>query len=160
MYKLNLYIIIPVLISVLSSECFAGNPLGNTPIADMFCRLSTKQTETCSSTLVLVNGELQIFGNRRFELLGHYNACFHIEDVTIKGTYQLLNLDDAWHLELLGEQLNDQRGKIKDFPRTIGRVDLNKSTLKGVFIDIWAVIRNQSTDQILPSSIELTCQLI
>ncbi len=157
MIKAIALVLILLLLIFISYEKYAVNPKEAISSSDMLCNLSSIKTNKCSGTLVLENGVLQIFSNSNFELSGHYNACFNIKDIIIKGKYQYFELDDSFQLELLGKQIQEDSGKIENFPKTIGLVKLNKRTLEGVFIDHWATIRAQNYSREKTPSLKLVC---
>lgn len=115
-------------------------------VADMVCQLSAKRTNDCSSTPVLQYGVLTTSSKGTFELKGHYDACFHVEDIIIKGKYKHFILNKALNLELLATYTDGSTEASQDFPRTIGFVKLNNDTLEGTFVDIWATIRAQEAN--------------
>lgn len=119
----------------------------NHPFGNLNCQLTTTGSKQCPDVPTLEKGKLTISAKGHFELNGRYDACFHIEDVSIKGRTKLYKLHNGYALELLGTQFQKTDGSRDDFPRTIGFVHLNEKSMTGRFIDLWAVIRGQGQNR-------------
>jgi len=114
----------------------------NYPFGNLHCQLATETPKECPGVPTLETGTLKISSNGKFELNGHYNACFHIEDVSISGKSRLYKLHNGYALELLGTRFEKTDGSLDKFPKTIGFINLNKDASQGRFVDLWAMIRS------------------
>ncbi len=125
----------------------------------MVCKVSQSTPEECTPHLVLEKGELTILENDHFELSGRYTACYHSEEVTIKGRLKRFSYHDGMDLELLATEIQSSPTIIQRFPRTIGTVTLKKVSLKGYFFDTWSTIRTRGIYQHDPFSRVIHCSL-
>ena len=145
--------VVIIAISIFLSGCSKTSSTGN-----LVCQLSAKEKQTCSSVLSLESGVLRFNEQEhRFVLEANYDACFQSETVKITGDYQQQPHESVFDMELLARHIESKNNTIERFSRTIGLVTLNNVSLKGRFIDIWAVIRThtQAVDN-LPN-IEVSC---
>ena len=145
--------VVIIAISIFLSGCSKASSTGN-----LVCQLSAKEKQTCSSVLSLESGVLRFNEQEhRFVLEANYDACFQSETVKITGDYQQQPHESVFDMELLARHIESKNNTIERFSRTIGLVTLNNVSLKGRFIDIWAVIRThtQAVDN-LPN-IEVSC---
>ena len=154
--KVNQHIFI--LVTLAFKGILVGCAQEKSSINGMVCTLSTQQTKDCSSTPVLQHGMLKTDSNGEFELKGHYDACFHVEDVIIKGKYTHLTTGKTLTLELLATNIKGSKDAPEDFPRTVGFMKLDNKTLNGTFDDIWATIRAQNTNSERKAPISLNCK--
>lgn len=128
------------------------------PFGNLHCQLATKTQKECPGVPTLETGTLEISSHGKFVLNGRYNACFHIEDISISGKSRLYKLHNGYALELLGTQFEKTDGSVDKFPKTIGFINLNKESMKGRFVDLWAIIRGHGKNR--PDSIytHLQCE--
>lgn len=117
------------------------------PFGNLNCQLETETPKICPDVPTLETGKLEVSSRGRFKLSGHYNACFHIEDVNISGKTKLHTLHNGYALELLGTQFEKTGGSLDKFPKTIGLINLNKENMKGRFVDFWAIIRGHGKNK-------------
>lgn len=69
-------------------------------------------------------------------------SCFQSSKVRILGQYQHTETPtQIIEMELSAEKIEQNEGKKIDFPRTIGVINLDRTSGKGNFIDIWSNIR-------------------
>lgn len=112
---------------------------------DLVCQLVANENKTCSAVLSLDSGEIRFNKeNHSFVLTAHYNACFQVDDVVVSGEYKIHAYASVFDLELLAKKTVAKNKATDNFSRTIGLVTLNKESLKGRFVDIWAVIRTHT----------------
>ena len=114
----------------------------NPGLANMNCTVSTTGKEECQSIPTLSSGTLKLKRNGSFELTGNYMSCFQSSKVRILGQYQHTETPtQIIEMELSAEKIEQNEGKKIDFPRTIGVINLDRTSGKGNFIDIWSNIR-------------------
>ena len=124
---------------------------------EMVCKVSQSTPEECTPYLVLEKGELTILEKDHFNLSGRYTACYHSEEVTIKGRVKRFSYHDGMDLELLATEIQLSPTIIQRFPRTIGTVTLKKVPLKGYFFDSWSTIRTRGIYRQDPFSRVIHC---
>ena len=125
---------------------------------DMVCKVSQPVPENCTPYLVLEYADLTISELDRFALQGRYAACYHSEDVAIKGRVKRYSYHDGMDLELLATEFQWSPTIIQRFPRTIGTITLKKAPLKGYFFDTWASIRTRGVYRQDPFSRVIRCK--
>ena len=130
------------------------------PFGSLHCQLTTKTPSECPGVPTLETGTLEISSHGKFELNGHYNACFHIEDVSINGKSRLYKLHNGYALELLGTQFEKTDGSLDKFPKTIGFINLSRDSLQGRFVDLWAMIRSHGQTRQEPLYTNLNCKQV
>ena len=112
---------------------------------DLLCQLTAQQKQTCTAVLSLESGVLRLKEAGRFELVAHYDACFQSGDITVSGEYyQQQPHESVLDIELLATSTQMKGQAVERFPRTIGLVTLNNTSLTGRFMDIWAMIRTHT----------------
>lgn len=124
---------------------------------EMICKVSQPTPEECTPYPVLEKGELTIIEESHFKLYGRYTACYHSEEVAIKGRVKRFSYHDGMDLELLATEIQLSPTIIQRFPRTIGTVTLEKGPLKGYFFDTWATIRTRGIFRHDPFSRVIHC---
>jgi len=154
--KYQFIVLIMLLAGLLSSACSETK-------TSLVCELSIKspkQKQACSSILSLTSGVLHIDEKRKlFDLVAHYTACYQTTEITAQGEFkQQQQHQSVIDLELLAKKIELNGKETQQFSRTIGLVTLNKHSLQGRFIDIWAIIRTHTqTVENLPT-IEVQCR--
>jgi hypothetical protein len=119
----------------------------------MACRVSRPVNEGCTPYLVLEYADITISTKDRFELQGRYDACYHNEEITIRGIVKRSSYHGSLGIELLATEIQ----VYGDFPRTIGTVTLKEKSLAGYFFDVWATIRSRGIFHPDPSSRVVRC---
>jgi hypothetical protein len=150
----NILLSIALLIAV---QMLTGCNKQSIPFEKLSCQLATTKKAKCSSGPTLERGALEIYRDR-FELKVRYDACFHIEDLRIRGRVDLYQHDHGYSIELLGTRFEKTDGSTNTFPRTVAFIHLDTDSLRGSFTDIWSVIRGQGRLSQIPTFIELSCQ--
>lgn len=149
------FAVIVTSIAILTGIAYAAYTLEPDHVKDMTCKITIKDTKSCTGTPTLQHGVLKISKDGSFEIRGRYDACFFFEDVTITGKSKVNVFHNGVSFELLAT--NTIRGDTASdhFPRTLGFVSFNKDTLEGHLIDISAVIRSRgrSTKDIVAAKI-------
>lgn len=122
------------------------------------CQISPPANEICSPNILLESGDLMIGSEGFFELTAKYTACYHVEEVTIKGQLQRRSFPGGHSLELLATEIfHKQYQRSEKFPRTIGLITLKEALLQGKFIDTWAPLRTSGILQQTPTPREISC---
>jgi hypothetical protein len=121
------------------------------------CQLAVTKKAKCSSGSTLDKGVLEISPDH-FELNVRYDACFHIEDLRIRGRVNLYQHDHEYLIELLGTHFEKVNGSANTFPRTVAFIHLDTDSLRGSFTDILSVIKDQGRLSQIPTFIELSCK--
>ena len=139
----NLALATIAVISILIFACDSSKKQNTS--RDLVCQLVAKENKTCSAVLSLDSGEIRFNQkNHSFVLTAHYNACFQVDDVVVSGEFISHSYASVFDLELLAKKTVAKNRATDNFPRTIGLVTLSKASLKGRFVDIWAVIRTHT----------------
>ncbi len=122
------------------------------------CQIKPPANEGCSPHVLLENGELTLDGEGSFVLAAQYTACYHLEEVSVKGKVQRRSYPGGYSLELLATEIIHKHSKITEkFPRTIGIITLQEALLQGRFIDTWAPLRTSGILQPNPTPREISC---
>ncbi len=146
-----------VVMMVVSAFLVACSETAST--GNLVCQLSAKEKQTCSSVLSLESGVLRLNENKhRFVLEANYDACFQSETVKMTGDYQQQPHQSVFDMELLARHIEFKNNTVERFSRTIGLVTLNNTSLKGRFVDIWAVIRTHTQVVENLPNIEVSCR--
>ena len=119
----------------------------------MTCRVSRPVNEGCTPYLVLEYADITISTKDRFELQGRYDACYHNEEITIRGIAKRSSYHGSLGVEFLATDIQ----VYGNFPRTIGTVTLNEKSLAGYFFDVWATIRSRGSFHPDPNSRVVRC---
>lgn len=142
-----------MLASVFLLSCSKTSSTGN-----LVCQLAAKEKQSCSSVLSLESGVLRFNEQEHhFVLEADYDACFQSETVKITGDYQQQPHKSVFDMELLARYIEFKNNTVERFPRTIGLVTLNNTSLKGRFVDIWAMIRTHTRVVENLPNIEVSC---
>lgn len=112
---------------------------------NLSCEVSIVGKQQCSEHLTLQYGQLKFREDGQFEFTGHYDACFDKRRIQAVGRYKIDSYPNGMKFELLANQFYGTESKMENFPRTIGSVDLELKTLKGVYTDLWAIMANRAT---------------
>ena len=145
--------VVMIAISIFLVGCSKTPSTGN-----LVCQLSAKEKQTCSSVLSLESGILRFNEQEhRFVLEAEYDACFQSETVKITGDYQQQPHKSVFDMELLAQHIESKNKTVERFSRTIGLVTLNNRSLKGRFIDIWAMIRTHTQVVENLPNVEVSC---
>lgn len=116
----------------------------NTGLADLTCVVSSIEQGECPSIPTLQKGVLNLQQDGGFELTGNYASCYHSANVRILGQYQHSTTPKRIiEIELAADNITQDQGKKIEFPRTIGFINLDNTTLEGNYIDIWSNIRTK-----------------
>lgn len=130
-----------------------------TTTGNLVCELSSKDKQVCSSVLSLESGVLRLNDkSKQFQLEAHYDACFQSTDVRVTGEFKQHPHKSVFDLELLANKAELKGGSIDRFSRTIGLVTLNNNSLKGHFVDIWAMIRTHTQKVENLPNIDVSCR--
>ncbi len=125
---------------------------------NLVCQLSAKNKQTCSSVLSLKSGVLRFNEqDHRFVLEANYDACFQSETLEITGDYKQQLHKSVFDMELLARHIKSKNNTVDLFSRTIGLITLNNISLKGRFVDIWAMIRTHTQVVENLPNIEVNC---
>ena len=143
-----------LLLALLLPACANKTTTGN-----LVCELSSKDKQVCSSVLSLESGVLRLNDNsKQFQLEAHYDACFQSTDVRVTGEFKQHPHKSVFDLELLANKAELKGGSIDRFSRTIGLLTLNNKSLKGHFVDIWAMIRTHTQKVENLPNIDVSCR--
>lgn len=135
--------IIVIVIGILSLGCDTNTH--SSLSTDLVCQITVDKKQPCSEVLSLKSGEIRIQPkDKTFSLTAQYNACYQDDRLKVTGEYEFRTYESSIELELLSTKITTTKGNRNNFPRTIGLLRLDKKTLQGHFIDIWAVIRTQT----------------
>jgi isoaspartyl peptidase/L-asparaginase-like protein (Ntn-hydrolase superfamily) len=128
----------------------------------LVCQLSVKslkETQVCSSVLSLTSGVLRLDEKRKqFNLVAHYAACYQTTEIKVLGKFKQQQDQSVLDLELLAKKIEREGKAIEQFSRTIGLVTLDKESLEGRFVDIWAIIRTHTQTVENTPTIEVKCR--
>jgi hypothetical protein len=105
----------------------------------------------------LVDGELHLLADGKFELNGRYDACYQVENIRISGTYLSAPHESGVDIELLATRTQKTGSAAQDIARTIGLVNLDNETLQARFTDTAAVIRSRGQLAEPAPSVNMTC---
>jgi len=142
-----------LLLALLLPACAKKATTGN-----LVCELSSKDKQVCSSVLSLESGVLRLNDNsKQFQLEAHYDACFQSTDVRVTGEFKQHPHKSVFDLELLANKAELKGGSIDKFSRTIGLLTLNNNSLKGHFVDIWAMIRTHTQKVENLPTVDVSC---
>ena len=149
------FIVLTILLGgLLSSACSKTS---------LVCQLSVKslkEKQVCSSVLSLTSGVLRLDEKgKQFNLVAHYAACYQTTDIKVLGEFKQQQQDQSvLDLELLAKKFEIEGKATEQFSRTIGLVTLNKESLQGQFVDIWAIIRTHTETVENSPIIEVQCR--
>ena len=129
------------------------------PVPDLICRVTVEAEvpKECTGVPSLVDAELRLSKNGTFELNGHYEACYQVEDVRIEGTFQAAPHDNGVDLELLAKRTFGGDPEALHLERTIGLINLDIQTLKARFTDTAALIRSRGQMMGSAPSVPMVC---
>ncbi len=142
--------------AIFATSAYATAP---SPIPDMICRVTVEAevAKDCTGVPSLVDGELRLSKNGTFELTGHYDACYQVEDVVTEGTFQAALHDNGVDLELLAKRTFGGGPEALKLDRTIGLINLDMQTLKARFTDTAALIRSRGQMMGSAPSVPMVC---
>ena len=128
-------------------------------IPDLICRVTVEAevAKDCTGVLSLVDAELRLSKNGTFELAGHYEACYQVEDVVTEGTFQAALHDNGVDLELLAKGTFGGDPEALKLDRTIGLINLDIQTMKARFTDTAALIRSRGQMKGSAPSVPMVC---
>ena len=128
-------------------------------IPDLVCEVApgVEKTGDCSGIPTLLGGKLRLSKRGTFELTGHYDGCYQIEEVRIVGTFQAAPHEGGVDLELLARRTEGGDPEARKLPRTIGLVNLDTRTLEARFTDTAALIRSHGQMPGPAPSVAMTC---
>ena len=131
----------------------SGNP---SDLNNMTCRITSPETKGCTGLPTLRSGVLTISKEGTFELKGHYDGCFVVEDVTTSGKFLASHFKNTMSLELLSTKTTGVKDTAGDFPRTLGFANLQYGQLDGYFVDFSALIRGRGrhTKDVMTSKLQ------
>lgn len=144
------------LLAKTSSTAMSQQPFA---LKNMTCHIESAQTNDCTGIPTLHSGELVISKEGIFELKAHYHGCFMVEKVAKYGRFQASRFKEIVSLELLTTKTVGMKDTVPDFPRTLGFVNLNYSTLDGFFVDISAVIRGYGRHPENIMTLKMQCEV-
>lgn len=110
---------------------------------NLSCEISIVGKQQCSEHPTLQHGQLEFGDDGQFEFTGDYDACFDKRRIQAVGRYKIDKYPNGIKMELLANWFYGADSKMENFPRTIGSVDLERKTLKGVYTDLWAIMANR-----------------
>ena len=141
--------------AMLVSACATALPTG----VELVCTVDerARSNRDCSSVPSLSGGVLTLGADGSFNLIGRYDACYQIEDVTFSGTYVSDAHETGMDLELLAAFEQTRGEDTQPLSRTIGLVNVDTQSLKARFTDTAAVIRSRGQLSTVAPSVEMNC---
>lgn len=111
---------------------------------DIRCEFVLASNKHCSDHATLQAGRIEFDEDGSFEFVGNYEACFDKRRVKATGQYRSQSFPDGINFELLAEEMSGAGSDSGHFPRTIGSLDLELKSLKGIYTDLWGIKLNST----------------
>lgn len=123
----------------------ACNKSNDTMPGDLQCSITAPSSQGCTAHLTLRSGSVEIDSNGTFEFVGTYQACFDRRTIEADGQYRSQTFPGGMNLELLAKTISGGNKDDTNFARTMGTINLELNSLKGVYTDLWAIMASRGT---------------